>query len=205
MYTFGVSQLPDNTAANIVSGFPRDVNHAIDLNSFFGYPSAINRTTGVRGQFVTDPSCLYDAATQRFFVIALTLESQVPGPCQRVFSCVNHLDIAVSQTSNPTGTWNIYRVVAWTLTNTPLNAVPALSLSNKVLSVNQYGVPPKQQQQQPGSGAAPRLPFRKATASTTPRLRRLPVSAAGGSCSSASRRTTRSSRGRTRTTPACSR
>jgi hypothetical protein len=107
----GESLLPDNTATNIVSGFPRDVNHAIDLNSFFGYPPAINRSTGVRGEFVTDPSCLYDAATQRFFVIALTLDPQVPGPCQGVFSCVNHLDIAVSQTSNPTGAWNIYHVV----------------------------------------------------------------------------------------------
>ena len=27
------------------------------------------------GQFVTDPSCLYDAATQRFFVVVLTLRS----------------------------------------------------------------------------------------------------------------------------------
>src|SRR5438067_689427 len=71
--TSGVSQLPDNTATNIVAGFPRNVNHAIDLNSFFGYPPAINRATGVRGKFVTDPSCLYDAATQRFFVMALTL------------------------------------------------------------------------------------------------------------------------------------
>jgi hypothetical protein len=109
--TTGQSLLPDNTATNIVSSFPRDVNHAIDLNSFFGYPEpAINRSTGVRGHFVTDPSCLYDAATQRFFVIALTLDPQVSGPCQGVFSCVNHLDIAVSQTSNPTGAWNIYRI-----------------------------------------------------------------------------------------------
>jgi len=108
--TSGVSQLPDNTATNIVAGFPRNVNHAIDLNSFFGYPPAINRATGVRGEFVTDPSCLYDAATQRFFVMALTLDPQVPGPCQGVFSCVNHLDIAVSQTSNPTGIWNFYHI-----------------------------------------------------------------------------------------------
>jgi hypothetical protein len=108
--TAGQSVLPDNTATNIVGGFPRNVNHAVDLNSFYGYPPAINRTTGVRGQFVTDPSCLYDAATQRWFVVVLTLESQVPGPCQGVFSCVNHLDIAVSQTSNPTGSWNIYRI-----------------------------------------------------------------------------------------------
>ena len=95
--------LPDNTATNIVAGFPRNVNHAIDLNSFYGYPPAINRTTGVRGEFVTDPSCIYDAATQRFFVVVLTLDPQVHGPCQGVFSCVNHLDLAVSQTSKSDG------------------------------------------------------------------------------------------------------
>jgi hypothetical protein len=287
----GTSALPDNTATNIVGGFPRNVNHAVDLNSFYGYPPAINRTTGARGQFVTDPSCIYDAPTQRWFVVSLTLDSQVAGPCQVVFSCVNHLDLAVSQTSNPTGGWNIYRIdvtndgtdsggqnpgpylgdyphlgadangiyvttnaypwhengfsgaqiyalskaqlaagaasvtmahidtsgmvnepsdagstqpgftlwpaqspgtssynlaangtenflssnaadeaqkpvsgeagtrtshqlIVWSLTNTAsLNGVPALSLSNKVLTVGDYGVPPKQQQ--PGSGSAP--------------------------------------------------
>src|SRR5437667_11523947 len=92
----GQSLLADNTATNIVAGFPRNVNHAIDLNSFYGYPPAINRSTGVRGQFVTDRSCIYDASTQRFFVVVLTLESQVPGPCSGVYSSVNHLDIAVS-------------------------------------------------------------------------------------------------------------
>jgi len=102
----GQSVLPDNTATNIVSGFPRNVNHAVDLNSFYGYAPAINRSTGVRGQFVTDPSCLYDAATQRFFVVVLTLESTPGG----AFTTVNHLDLAVSTTSNPTGTWNIYRI-----------------------------------------------------------------------------------------------
>src|SRR3954471_20095301 len=105
--TSGHSVLPDNTATNIVSGFPRNVNHAVALNSFYGYPAAINRSTGVRGQFVTDPSCLYDAATQRFFVVVLTLEVV---PTSGAFTTVNHLDTAVSQTSNPTGLWNIYRV-----------------------------------------------------------------------------------------------
>jgi len=104
--TSGTSVLPDNTATNIVAGFPRNVNHAVDLNSFFGYAPAINRTTGVRGPFVTDPSCLYDAATQRFFVVVLTLNTNPNGS----FTTVNHLDIAVSQTSNPTGSWNIYHI-----------------------------------------------------------------------------------------------
>src|SRR5204862_1897856 len=91
----GASVLPDNTATNIVAGFPRNVNHAVDLNSFYGYPPAINRSTGVRGPEVTDPSCIFDAQTQRFFLVSLTLDPQVPGPCQGVFSCVNHLDLAV--------------------------------------------------------------------------------------------------------------
>lgn len=90
----GVSLLP----ANAVGG-------AVDLNSFYGYAPAINRTTGVRAQFVTDPSCLYDAATQRFFVVVLTLETHPNGS----FTLANHIDIAVSQTSNPTGLWTIYR------------------------------------------------------------------------------------------------
>jgi hypothetical protein len=103
--TSGNSVLPDNTSTNIVSGFPRNVNHAVDLNSFYGYAPEINRTTGVRGPFVTDPSCLYDAATQRFFVVVLTLETTPGG----AFTTVNHLDLAVSATSNPTSAWNIYR------------------------------------------------------------------------------------------------
>ena len=103
----GQSVLPDNTATNIVAGFPRNVNHAVDLNSFYGYAPAINRSTGIRAQFVTDPSCLYDAQTQRFFVVVLTLEVV---PTSGAFTHVNHLDIAVSQTSNPAGSWNIYRV-----------------------------------------------------------------------------------------------
>jgi hypothetical protein len=106
----GRSLLPDNTATNIVAGFPRNVDNAVDLNSFYGYAPAINRTTGVRGEFVTDPSCMFDAQTQRFFVVSLTLDPQVNGPCQGVFSCTNHLDLAVSQTSDPTGGWNIYRM-----------------------------------------------------------------------------------------------
>ena len=102
----GTSVLPNNTSTNIVAGFPRNVNHAVDLNSFYGYAPAINRTTGVRAQFVTDPSCLYDTATQRWFVVVLTLETFPNG----AYTTANHIDIAVSQTANPTGGWNIYRI-----------------------------------------------------------------------------------------------
>jgi hypothetical protein len=111
----GSSLLPDNTATNIVSGLPRDVDHAVDLNSFYGYPPAIDRTTGVAGEFVTDPSCLYDAATNRFFVAVLTLD-RTPGGA---YTGGNHIDIAVSKTGDPTGQWNIYKLdVTWDGTDT---------------------------------------------------------------------------------------
>ena len=77
-----------------------------DLNTFYGYPAAINRTTGVRGPFVTDPSCYFDQPTQRWFHVVLTLDTFPNG----AFIGTNHLDLAVSQTSDPTGSWTIYRI-----------------------------------------------------------------------------------------------
>src|SRR5207247_8631873 len=60
-----------------------------------------------RSSDLTDPSCYYDAQTQRFYVVVLTLEVV---PTSGAFTTVNHLDIAVSTTSNPTGLWKIYKV-----------------------------------------------------------------------------------------------
>ncbi len=105
--TGGHSVLPDNTATNIVGGFPRNVDHAVDLNSFYGYPAAINRATGRRGPEITDPTCIYDAATQRFFLLVLTIDANADGTG---YLLTNHLDLAVSQTPNPTGGWNIYKL-----------------------------------------------------------------------------------------------
>ncbi len=79
----------------------------VDLNSFYGYPAAINRSTGEFGPFVTDPSCYYDADTQRWFQVVLTLDRVGTSSS---LSGNNHLDIAVSQTSDPTGSWTIYRL-----------------------------------------------------------------------------------------------
>ena len=46
----------------------------IDQNTFYGYPPAINRTNGQQGPFITDPSCLFDQQTQRWFHVVLTLD-----------------------------------------------------------------------------------------------------------------------------------
>jgi hypothetical protein len=96
--------LPDDTNTAPIP----HVNGAVDLNTFFGYPAAINRGTLVRGPIVTDPSCLFDQATQRWFFVVLTLDAfpngQTMGP--------NHLDIAVSNGPNPIplSNWTIYRI-----------------------------------------------------------------------------------------------
>jgi hypothetical protein len=78
------------------------------LNAFYGYAPAIDRSVmpPVRGPFATDPSCLFDTATQRWFHVMLTLDSLPNGE----LIGTNHLDLAVSKTADPRGDWNIYRV-----------------------------------------------------------------------------------------------
>lgn len=82
------------------------------LNGFLGYAPAIVRTNPVTyGPFVTDPSCLYDQATGRWFLDVLTLDTFLhPGDDGEHFTGTNHLDLAVSNTSDPTGSWTIYRI-----------------------------------------------------------------------------------------------
>src|SRR5438552_15396404 len=74
-----------------------------DLNTFFGYsPAIIRGNPNVFGPFVTDPSCYYDQATNRWFADVLTLDTNpVNDPAHNVrggdFTGTNHLDIAVSK------------------------------------------------------------------------------------------------------------
>ena len=97
---------PDGTAAKGVE----------DLNTFFGYPPAIIRgTPNVFGQFVTDPSCYFDKDANRWFADVLTIDTFPKNdPAHNIrggdFTGTNHLDLAVSQTSDPTGIWTIYRI-----------------------------------------------------------------------------------------------
>ena len=79
-----------------------------DLNTFFGYPAAINRTTGAVGPNVIDPVCHYDPENQRFIVAITTLDVDANGD----FNGKNTIDVAVSNSGNPQGAWTIYRVPA---------------------------------------------------------------------------------------------
>jgi hypothetical protein len=79
-----------------------------DLNTFFGYPAAINRTTGAIGPNVIDPQCYYDPDNGRFVVDITTLHVDANGD----YNGKNSIDVAVSNTGNPTGAWTIYHVPA---------------------------------------------------------------------------------------------
>ena len=89
-----------DSAGNTVAG-------VVALNQFYGYAPAINRATGAFGPEITDPSCYFDQDTQRWFHIALTLDRV--GTTSHL-SGKNHLDLAVSQSADPLGTWTIYRI-----------------------------------------------------------------------------------------------
>ncbi|WP_169746913.1 hypothetical protein [Edaphobacter aggregans] len=91
-----------DSSGNIVRG-------VVSLNQFYGYPHAIDRTTGAFGPQITDPSCYFDQDTQRWFHLALTLDRT---GTTSALSGKNHLDLAVSQSADPLGTWTIYRIPA---------------------------------------------------------------------------------------------
>jgi hypothetical protein len=79
------------------------------LNPFFGYAAAINRTTGAFGADVIDPICHYDPDNNRF-VVAITTLHHVGTTGD--FNGKNTIDVAVSNTGDPTGSWTIYYIPA---------------------------------------------------------------------------------------------
>lgn len=97
-----------NDALNVYDASGNSLKGVTDLNTFYGYPPAIIRTPTFKfGPFVTDPSCLFDETTQRWFQLALTLDTFSNNGR---FTGTNHLDLAVSNTSSPLGSWNIFRI-----------------------------------------------------------------------------------------------
>jgi hypothetical protein len=82
----------------------------IDLNTFYGYPAAVNRTVtpNTFGPSITDPSCVYDQAIGRFVHVVLTLDRA--NPLTQGLSGKNHLDIAVSESGDPTGSWDVFKL-----------------------------------------------------------------------------------------------
>lgn len=105
-----------NDVVNIFDASGNQLLGVTDLNSFYGDAPAIKRGSPNKfGPSITDPSCLFDAQSQRWFHLVLTLDrinvdaTTGLSPSQSL-SGRNHLDLAVSNTSSPLGTWTIYTI-----------------------------------------------------------------------------------------------
>ena len=69
----------------------------------------LDRTTGVAGpKQTTDPTCLFDPTTHRFFLTILTYDGDADG--NPIPAGTNTLDIAVSPAGTPFGTWSITHI-----------------------------------------------------------------------------------------------
>ncbi len=99
-----------NDVLQIFDSTGQAVTGVVDLNTFYGYPPAINRAVSPLqfGPSITDPSCHFDRDTQRWFHSVLTLDRA--SPTTTALSGANHLDIAVSTTADPTGSWVVYKI-----------------------------------------------------------------------------------------------
>ena len=101
---------PINDAFAVYSESGTKLTATTALNQFYRLsPAVIRSTPPVLGDFLSDPKCYYDPVGQRF--IQTILEMDAPGPSNTFpFWQPSHVLIAVSQTSNPTGAWNLYSV-----------------------------------------------------------------------------------------------
>jgi hypothetical protein len=85
------------------SGVPLLPN-AVSTNQVFGLPPAINKSTGVNGPFPTDIRVFYDHTISRWFILQRAWDNDASG----LNLPSSHLYLAVSQSSDPTATYNVY-------------------------------------------------------------------------------------------------
>jgi hypothetical protein len=92
----------------------------ITSNQLFGVSPAIDRTTGLYGVFPTDMRVYFDQDINRWFVLQRSQDNDINrNPLNQ-----SHLYLAVSQTGDPTGTYNIYVMDSSNLPNTSCPCVP---------------------------------------------------------------------------------
>jgi len=136
-----------NSALNVydTNGIQRLVR-PVALSEFFGLPPGINRTTGFNGVFPGDPIALFDPETERWFVAAWAQLNTATGfPLQQ-----SRLYLAVSQTSDPTGTYSIYTLNT-TLAHDPDQGGPripdfphfAVDHYGLYISINEFNITPE--------------------------------------------------------------
>jgi hypothetical protein len=74
------------------------------LSQFFAIAPEITRPGGLFGPFISDPKCLYDAGTKHWFLTELLLSTD---PATGALIAPTYTYVAVSKTSNPTGSWTV--------------------------------------------------------------------------------------------------
>jgi hypothetical protein len=88
-----------NSALAVYDILGQSVTPPVDVARFFQFPST--------GSFPSDPKCYYDQASGRFFATILRLPSDANGNVTG-----SEIDIAVSQSSDPRGRWNVFEIEA---------------------------------------------------------------------------------------------
>jgi hypothetical protein len=96
-----------NTVLRVKSTTGANLSGVVDVNSFYGYPAQFNRTTGMQGPFMGDVICLYDPDIQRWIHAVFNLSVV---PTTGAFTGETAVDIVVSDTPDPLGTWTRYSI-----------------------------------------------------------------------------------------------
>ena len=103
----------------------------LSANQLFALAPALNRTTNVFGPFLTDMRVFYDQTINRWFVLQRGLDNNSAGATLNS----SHIYMAVSQTGDPTGTYNIYTMDTTDLQN---SRCPCLA-DYPQIGADQYG------------------------------------------------------------------
>ncbi len=96
-----------NTAIRVRDTSGTSLTPAMPINDFFNLAPEVVRPSGPYGPFSTDPKCYFDDAIDRWFVTVLEIDvNSTTG----AFAAGAHVYIAVSQSGNPTGLFNIFSI-----------------------------------------------------------------------------------------------
>jgi hypothetical protein len=115
------------------------------FSQFYNLSPEINRATLIYGDFVSDPRCLYDSGTGRWFVSEVQLGVD---PATGAYNGTSHLELAVSKTSDPTGAYTLYSIDT-TDTSLGIPGCPCFGdqpligtdANGFYISTNEFGIP----------------------------------------------------------------
>ncbi|GCE11029.1 hypothetical protein [Tengunoibacter tsumagoiensis] len=96
-----------NNAIAVYSKDGKLISGVEALSQFYGLLPEIDRTTLTYGQFISDPKCIYDTQSNRWFFTELEYDTD---PTNGAPAGPSHVLIAVTQTSDPTKAWTVFSV-----------------------------------------------------------------------------------------------